>query len=127
MMAADTSTWIAYFEGADAPDTALLDRALSDRQILMLPVVLAELISDPKLPSEVTEMLLDLPMVELQPGYWYRAGLLRAKVIGKRRKARLGDALIAQSCIDRDLSLITRDHDFRAFSEAAGLRIVLSL
>src|SRR5690348_2559943 len=111
MMAADTSTWIAYFEGADAPDTALLDRALSDRQILMLPVVLAELISDPKLPSEVTEMLLDLPMVELQPGYWYRAGLLRAKVIGKRRKARLGDALIAQSCIDRDLSLITRDHD----------------
>ena len=127
MMAADTSTWIAYFEGADAPDTALLDRALSDRQILMLPVVLAELISDPKLPSEVTEMLLDLPMVELQPGYWYRAGLLRAKVIGKRRKTRLGDALIAQSCIDRDLSLITRDHDFRAFSEAAGLRIVLSL
>ena len=127
MMAADTCTWIAYFEGADAPDTALLDRALSDRQILMLPVVLAELISDPKLPSEVTEMLLDLPMVELQPGYWYRAGLLRAKVIGKRRKARLGDALIAQSCIDRDLSLITRDHDFRAFSEAAGLRIVLSL
>lgn len=127
MIAADTSTWTAYLEGSEAPDTALLDQALSDRQVLMLPVVLAELISDPKLPLEVAEMLIQLPMVELQSGYWYRAGLLRAKVIAKRRKARLGDALIAQSCIDRDIALLTRDHDFRAFSEAAVLKTLLSL
>ncbi len=127
MIAADTSTWIAYLEGGQGPDTALLDQALADRQVLMLPVVLAELISDPKLPSHLTQMLVDLPMVELQPGYWYRAGLLRAKGLARRRKARLGDALIAQSCIDRDISLITRDHDFRAFSGMAGLRTLLSL
>jgi putative intracellular protease/amidase len=43
---------------------------------------------------------------------------LRAKVLAKRRKARLGDALIAQSCIDRGIPLLTRDRDFRAFTEA---------
>jgi predicted nucleic acid-binding protein len=50
--------------------------------------------------------------------------MLRAKVLAKRRKARLGDALIAQSCIDRGISLLTRDRDFRAFAEAAGLALV---
>jgi hypothetical protein len=127
MIAADTSSWIAYLEEGEGPDTALLDQALADRQVLMVPGVLAELISDPKLPAQVTEMLVDLPMVELEAGYWYRAGLLRAKVLAKRRKTRWGDALIAQSCLDRDIPLITRDRDFRAFSETAGLRTLLSL
>ena len=35
-----------------------------------------------------------------------------------------GDALIAQSCIDHGIPLITRDRDFRAFAEAAGLDLV---
>ncbi len=62
----------------------------------MVPVVLTELLSDPRLPSEVAETL-----------------ILRAKAIAKRRKARLGDALIAQTCIDRGIPLLTRDRDFR--------------
>ncbi len=51
---------------------------------------------------------------------------IRAKVLGKGRKARLGDALIAQSCIDRGIPLLTRDRDFRAFAEAANLSLVIS-
>jgi predicted nucleic acid-binding protein len=64
-------------------------------------------------------------MIELQEGYWYRAGLLRAKVLSKRRKARLGDALIAQTCLDRNIPLLTRDQDFRAFAEASQLNLIL--
>jgi predicted nucleic acid-binding protein len=64
-------------------------------------------------------------MIELQEGYWHRAGLLRAKVLSQRRKARLGDALIAQTCIDRSIALLTRDKDFRAFADAAELDLVL--
>src|SRR5665811_843214 len=103
MIAADTSTWIAFLEGSGGADTLLLDQALGDHQVLMVPVVLTELLSDPKLPARVSEMLSELPMLEIEPGYWQRAGVLRAKAIAKRRKARLGDALIAQSCIDRGL------------------------
>jgi len=103
----------------------LLDRALLDRQVLMLPVVLTEVLSDPKLPSEVSRTLSELPLIGIEPGYWQRAGELRAKVLAKRRKARLGDALIAQSCIDHGIPLLTRDRDFRAFAEAAGLDLVI--
>ncbi|HMD86677.1 MAG TPA: PIN domain-containing protein [Terriglobia bacterium] len=124
MIAADTSTWVAYLEGGGGKDVHLLDRALEERQVLMAPVVLTELLSDPELPSDVAKTLSDVPLIEVGEGYWQRAGLLRAKVLAKRRKARLGDALIAQSCIDRGVSLLTRDRDFRAFSGAAGLDLV---
>jgi predicted nucleic acid-binding protein len=45
--------------------------------------------------------------------------------LSKRRKARLGDALIAQTCVDRGIPLLTRDKDFRAFADAARLKLVL--
>jgi predicted nucleic acid-binding protein len=91
----------------------------------MVPVVLTELLSDPKLPAEVAKTLCDVPAIEIGTGYWQRTGALRAKVLAKRRRARLGDALIAQSCIDGGIFLLTRDRDFRAFTEAAGLTLLV--
>jgi len=123
MIAADTSTWIAFLEGERAPDTELLDQAL--RQLLMVPVVLTELLSDPKVPVQVARTLCDVPAIEIGSEYWQRAGALRAKVLAKRRRARLGDALIAQSCIDGGISLLARDRDFRAFTDAAGLKLIV--
>ena len=125
MIAADTSTWVAFLEGGEGEDAQLLDRALEHRQVVMVPIVLTELLSDPKLPSGVAETLSEVPLIEIESGYWQRAGTLRARALAKRRKARLGNALIAQSCIDRGIPLLTRDRDFRAFAEAAGLDLVL--
>ncbi len=124
MIAADTSTWIAFLEGSKGKDVQVLDHALAERQVVMVPVVLTELLSDPKLPSAVAETLSQVPAMEVTPGYWQRAGALRAEALAKRRKARLGDALIAQSCIDRGVPLLTRDRDFRAFANATGLDLV---
>lgn len=123
MIAADTSTWIAYVQGESATDTEMLYRALDERRVVMVPVVLTELLSYPKLPAEMRQLLSDVPLLELQAGYWRRAGELRAAVLAKGRRARLGDALIAQSCIDRGVELIARDRDFQAFAAAAGLRL----
>jgi predicted nucleic acid-binding protein len=125
VIAVDSSTWIAFFEGDRGADVELLDRARRDHQVLMVPAILTELLSDPKIPTEVSSELSNLPLVETGPGYWQRAGELRAKVLAKGRKARLGDALIAQSCIDRGIRLLTRDRDFRAFAGAAGLDLVI--
>jgi predicted nucleic acid-binding protein len=125
MIAADTSTWIAFLEGAKGPDVELLDRALRERQVLIPPVVLTELLSDPQLPSSVAKTLSDLPIIEIEAGFWQRAGALRAKILAKHRKARLSDALIAQCCTDRDVPLLTRDRDFQAFAEAAGLNLMV--
>jgi predicted nucleic acid-binding protein len=125
MIVADSSTWVAFLAGDDGDDVQLLDKALEDRQVLMAPVVLTELLSDPRMPAEIASTLLEVPLLEIKPGYWQRAGVLRAKVLAKRRRARLGDALIAQSCIDHGISLVTRDRDFHAFAQSTGLDLEL--
>jgi predicted nucleic acid-binding protein len=124
MIAADTSTWIAFLRGEAGEDVETLDQSLSDRQVLMAPPVMTELLSDPKLTSAVSKLLAELPLIEIQPGFCNRAGALRAIVLRKRRKARLGDSLIAQTCVDAGIPLLTHDRDFRAFAEAASLDIV---
>lgn len=121
MIAADTSTWISFFEGAQGKDVAALAKALEARQVVMPPPVLTELLSDPQLHPSVAQTLLELPLVPLKDAFWRRAGKLRAKALARRKKARLGDALIAQCCIDADIALITRDRDFKAFAAVLNL------
>ncbi len=125
MIVADTSTWIAFFQGEAGNDVELLDRSLAGRQVIMAPPVLTELLSDPGITSEVSKTLSELPLIDIQRGFWTRAGALRASVLSKRRKARLGDALIAQTCLDAGIPLLTRDRDFRVFAETASLDIVI--
>lgn len=124
MIALDSSALIAFLAGATGRDTDLVDQLLADHQACLPPAVLTEMLSDPKLPKYVAELLVQIPRLELLAGYWERAGALRAKVLGSKRRARLADTLIAQSCIDHDVALVTRDADFRQFVRAGGLRLV---
>ena len=121
MIAVDTSTIVAYLQGALGKDTDLLDDALRAKQVILPPVVLTELLSDPKLGSDVVTLLNSFPKLEVTEGYWERAGATRALVLAKGNKARIADALIAQSCLDHRISLLTRDRDFGAFAKICGL------
>lgn len=56
MIAVDTSSFIAYFSGESGPDTEAVDLALQHRQAALSPVVLSELLSDPKLPENVANL-----------------------------------------------------------------------
>jgi predicted nucleic acid-binding protein len=127
VIAIDSSSWIAYLSDHEPPgdDTALVESALADHQACLPPVVLTELLSDPKLPRAVASLLSQLPILDPKPGFWERAGLLRAKLIARRRRARLADVLVAQSCMDYDVRLVTRDDDFRHLPRLAGLRLAL--
>jgi len=68
MIAADTSTWIAFLQGESGRYVQLLDKALEDRQVVMAPAVLTELLSDPKLPEAVAQYLSEIPPIEIQSG-----------------------------------------------------------
>lgn len=124
MIAIDTSSIVAYLSGEQAADTDAVDDALGHKAALIPPVVLTELLSAGNLERKVRETLLAIPMLDLTDGYWERAGLLRAHLLSRRYKARLADTLIAQSCIDHQVALITRDSDFRHFVKYGGLRVV---
>ena len=122
MIALDTSSLVHYRGGSRGKDVEAVDMALAQSQGCLPPVVLSEVLSDPHLPEPLEEILLRIPTLDLRPGYWERAGRLRAQIIGAGHKAKLADTLIAQSCLDHDVPLITRDRDFHHFV-TAGLRI----
>jgi len=123
LIAIDTSSLIAYVSGAGGPDVEATDLVLAHRQAALPPVVLSELLSDPKVGRDVKAVFLGLPLLVILDGYWERAGLLRARALAQGRRARLADTLITQSCLDHDVELVTRDSDFGYFSRLAGLRL----
>ena len=124
MVAVDTSSMVAFLEGGKGADVEVVQTALDQQQLVLPPVVLTELLSDPSLPPAVRSLLAAPPQLTIESGYWERSGLLRASILKQRRQARVADALIAQSCIDQSTPLVTRDKDFRHFAKAAGLALL---
>jgi predicted nucleic acid-binding protein len=121
VIAVDTSSFVAYLKGDNGRDIVEVDLALELNQLALPPIVLTEILSDPKISEEMIGYLKALPTFELLEGFWERAGRTRSKVLAKGFKARIADAIISQICIDHKVSLITRDKDFRAFSKICGL------
>lgn len=124
MIAVDTSSLVAFIGDERGADVDLLKDALVQHQIALPPPVLAEVLSDPKLALPLRESLLKIPLLEIREGYWERSGLLRGRILSLGYKAYLADTLIAQSCIDHNVALITRDSDFRHFARAGGLKLL---
>jgi predicted nucleic acid-binding protein len=124
MIAADTSSLVAFLEGESGADVDLIQAALDSSQLVLPPVVLTELLSDPAVSRSVRSLLAGLPILDIEAGYWERAGVLRASVLKQRKKARVADALIAQSCLEQATPLVTRDLDFRHFAAVAGLPLL---
>ena len=98
--------------------------ALESGGLVFPPVVLTEVVSGPGVRADFADFSRIVPLLVVRSGYWERAAATRAEILSKRRRARLADTLISQSCIDHDTPLLTRDRDFRHFAEFAGLRLV---
>ena len=123
MLAADTSSLIAYLAGDTGVDASQIERALDTAELVLPPVVVTELLSDAKNRNILAPQITDCSMLEILPGYWERAGAMRAVLLAKRLTAKIPDTLIAQSCIDHNVALITRDGDFRHFVKHCGLKL----
>jgi len=124
VIALDTSALIGFLQGDNTPAAAAAGAVFAERHACLPPVVLTEVLSDPKLPRRVADLIGALPVLELSDGYWRRAGGLRAQVLAAGHRARLADTLIAQSCLDHNVGLVSSDRDFRHFAKAGGLRLL---
>jgi hypothetical protein len=123
VIALDTSSVVAFFAGEAGPDRIAVREAFIVGSAVFPSVVVTELLSHPAIRAEVLSAVASVPRLEVGEGYWERAGGLRARLLRLGLKARLADTLVAQSCLDHDVALITRDQDFRHFARHAGLRL----
>ncbi len=123
MIAADTSSLVAFFGGDKGKDVEMIDAAMKAATLHLPPVVITELLSDRNSSVIIGVDLVDAPMLSILPGYWQRAGATRRLLLEKGLRAKIPDTLIAQSCIDHDVPLIARDPDFRHFAKHCGLKL----
>jgi predicted nucleic acid-binding protein len=124
MLAADTNIWIAFFRNDTGPDVQKLVDTIYKGEVYMPPPVLSEILSDPLFPEKNLDIITAAHLMKLDEQYWQRAGLMRSRLIKAGFKPRLPDTLIAQSCIDHNIPLLTRDSGFQIFSQNAGLKLV---
>ena len=120
----DTSSWIDFFRGATIP---LLEDALALGSVVLPPIVVAELVSGARKPSDrrsLTDLLADLPLHETPREHWVRAGELRLRLSEKGHSISAPDAHVAQCALDRDAPLLTRDHAFSIIARHSALRVV---
>lgn len=122
MIAADSSALARFFDGLIDPATAAVRTALATNRLHVPAVVITEVLSNPEITAEAIRLVAILPQLKITHGFWQRAGDLRRGLLAVRLRAGLADCLIAQSCIDNDVPLITYDRDFRHF-EPAGLTL----
>ncbi|MCC6918150.1 MAG: PIN domain-containing protein [Alphaproteobacteria bacterium] len=123
MIAADTSSLSAHLSGELGQDVSLVEAEVRKGALYIPDVVLTEALSAPGLTPALQAALLKFRRVPLLDGYWERAGEARRLLRSKGLRARLGDALIAQACIDNGAELITRDSDFRHYAQHCALKL----
>lgn len=123
IVAVDSSSLIAFGKHAEGEDIEMLADAMLRGHLRIPPVVITEVLSNPNSQMRIEQIVHEIESLPITIGYWQRAGDLRARVLRTGRKARLGDAMIAQSCIDHGVPLITRDADFKHFVKHGGLKL----
>lgn len=116
MIAVDTSSLRRFLAGDNGSDVDAVAEALEHQSMVLPPVVLTELLSDASAFREAVDVLSAIPLLAVTDGYWVRAGLLRGRVIATGFKSKVADALVAQSCLDHDVALVTHDRDFRHYT-----------
>lgn len=123
MIAVDTSVLIDWLDECDTAEASRVSAFAQTGDGVLAAVTITELLSDPRGVRTLDGALVAFPVLPVRDGYWERAGRLRSKVLKASRRASLGDALIAQACIDADVPLLTRDSDFQAFAKLGGLKL----
>ena len=121
MIAADTSSLSNFLKKAGTGDAKLVKTALINEKLVLSPIVIAELFSSAKMSDSVESAIEGIPVLELKPGFWKRAGKNRAKLLRLGKKARLADSLIATCCLDHEIALIAIDDDYRHFADHFNL------
>lgn len=68
MIAADTRVIVAFLNDEADHSVEVFDEALANKCVVLPPVVLSELLSDPAIPEPLAAVLLQIPLLPVTPG-----------------------------------------------------------
>jgi len=129
MILVDTTVWVDYFNGQPTPETDMLDRLLTEQEIVVGDIILAEVLQGFRRDEDfeaarqalakLTQVSLLTPALAIRSASNYRR--LRQSGITIRKTL---DTFIATFCIENNIPLLHNDHDFVPFEQLLGLQVI---
>ena len=126
MIVADTSVWIDYVKGIDAPHTNILDYELVCNRVITGDIIIVEFLQGFKNDREylIAKQIMD--NLEYRDFLGKEVAIQAANNYRKLRKLGITvrktmDVIIATFCIENGFSLIHNDRDFDPMEELLGL------
>ena len=129
MIVADTSVWIDYLRGIDAPHTNALDYELQNNRIITGDLIIAEFLQGFRNEKDYAEAKNIMDALEYRDFVGREIALkaaqnfrsLRTRGITVRKTI---NVIIATLCIENNFPLIHNDRDFDPMEQYLGLNIM---
>ena len=128
MIIADTSAWIDYVNGVDAPHTNLLDYELDKQRIITGDIIITEFLQGFRSDKDYKKAKELMDSLEYRDFLGKEVAMLAAQNFRKLRKKGITrrktiDIIIATFCIKNGYELIHNDHGFDAIENFLGLKV----
>jgi len=126
MTVVDTSAWIDYFRGLDAPHTRAVDRALQTDRVVVGDLILAEFLQGFRADKDFEKAADLMNRLEYHDFVGREVALAAAVIYRSLRKRGVTvrktiDMLIGTWCLMQGCPLIHNDRDFDPLEEHFGL------
>ena len=105
-------------------DTDLLSYLLIKNELMMPPIVVSEMLSSKHLTPLQRNLVLSIPLLRVKEGFCFFFGDTRRIISSKGLKARIPDTMVAQFCLDNNMTLITRDDDFVHYRNHMDMQMI---
>jgi len=128
MIVADTSVWIDYLKGIEAPHTEILDQELLNNRIITGDIIIAEFLQGFKNEKDYIQAKNIMNALEYHDFVGKNIAFKAAQNFRKLRKKGITvrktiDVIIATFCIENNLQLIHNDRDFDPMEQHLGLKV----
>jgi predicted nucleic acid-binding protein len=128
MIVADTSAWIDYLRGIDAPHTNTLDDELQNNRIITGDLIIAEFLQGFRSEKDYLEAKKIMDALEYRDLVGRKIAQKAAQNFRKLRTRGITvrktiDVIIATFCIENNFLLIHNDRDFDPMEQYLGLKI----
>lgn len=123
----DTSIWIEYFRNKESTLSILVDEILTDHDVYVPKIVLAELIQGARSEKEIAaiESFADaFHVVDGREDAWLKAGKLSYALKKEGKNIHIVDCFIAVVAQEYECGVLTLDKHFSEIQGKTGLRLI---
>lgn len=123
----DTSIWIDYFKNKSSNISEKVDKILTENEVYVPKIVIAELIQGAKSEKEISiiaDFIDAFNIIDQKEDSWIKAGKLSYNLKKKGETVNLTDCYIAVIAQEHNCQIFTLDEHFKEIQKSADIHLI---